>query len=161
MATAWRVRFWVVPAGLVGLAIGLSCCEFRPPLLSAVAYDGKEDVVIHATLRSSDAATIKRRELYARLTVVNCDGSGDRFPTDPPIEGGRIPGHGTAAQGGTVQITGRVPAWIYAKYPKPCVYLEGGGYFSGTVKSGMVPVVRQRSAGPNNSSKPTPLRGAA
>ena len=150
-----------MPAGLVGLAIGLSGCEFRPPLLSAVAYNTEEDVVVYAPLSPSDAATIKRRELYARLIVVNCDGSGDRFPTDPPIEGGRITEHGTAAQGETVQITGRVPAWIYAKYTKPCVYLEGGGYFSGTVKSGIVPVVRQRGAGPNNSSKPTPLRGAA
>ena len=161
MATARHARYRLLSVALVGSMIALSGCQFRPALVSAVAYNDKEDVVVQVALRPSDATTINRRELYARLTVVNCDGSGSRFPADPPIEGGHIPGVSTVAQGDMVQIIGRVPAWIYAKYSNPCVYLDGGGYFSGTLKSTVVPIVRQHEAGPNNSSKPTPLRGAA
>ena len=120
----------------------LSGCQFRPDLLSAIAYDDNEDVVVQVTLRSADAHIIKRRELYARLTVVNCDGKSDGFPADPPIEGGRIMGYEVPIQSDTVRISARVPAHIYAKYSEPCVVLRGGGYFSGTIESGMVRIVR-------------------
>jgi len=162
MRTARRVQYqMIIPVGLVALALSLSGCQFRPEPLSATAYNDKEEVVVQLTLRATDALTITRRELYARLTLINCDGSGGGFPAGPPIEGGRIPGYGTPPQDGTVQITARVPTRIYAQYAEPCVFLNGGGYFTGTIKSGMVPIVRDHGAGPNNSFKPTPLRGAA
>src|SRR5690606_15425934 len=117
----------------VALALSLSGCQFRPEPLSATAYNDKEEVVVQLTLRAADAMTITRRELYARLTVINCDGAGSAFPAGPPIEGGRIPGYDAPPQDGMVQITARVPTRIYAQYAKPCVFLNGGGYLSGTI----------------------------
>jgi hypothetical protein len=162
MAAVRRVNLQFAPiAALVAVILCLTACEFRPALISASAHQEEQDILVQVELRSADVQTIRQRELYARLTVLNCDGSGDAFPMDPPIEGGRIPGASTTSQVGTVQITGRVPVWIYAKYSTPCVFLRGGGYFTGTIKSEMAPVPLKRGAGPNNSSKPTPLRGAA
>ena len=152
----------VLPAYmLVTSMLVLSGCEFRPDPLSAVAYNDNEGVVVQVTIRASDADTIKRRELYVRLNVINCDGTGAGFPADPPIEGGRIPGYDAPIQSGTMQITGRVPTHIYAKYSEPCVFLNGGGYFSGTIESSRVRIVRDPGTGPNNSFKPKPLRGSA
>ncbi|GAB3361751.1 hypothetical protein GCM10027430_35780 [Lysobacter tyrosinilyticus] len=139
----------------------LGGCQFRPDPLSAIAYDDNEDVVVQVALHSADAKTIIQRELYVRLMVVNCGGKSDGFPADPPIEGGRIPGYEVPIQSDTVQISGRVPAHIYAKYSNPCVFLRGGGYFSGSIESGVVRILRDPRAGPNNSFKPKPLRGSA
>ncbi len=133
----------------------LSGCQFRPQPLSAFAYNEKEDVVVKVVIRSADAKIIEHRELYVGLTIVNCDGALDGFPADPPIEGGRIPGYNAQIPSETVEITARVPAHIYAKYPLPCVILKGGGYFSGTIESTMVPVTRDSRAGPNNSFQRT------
>ena len=146
---------------LAASVVLLSGCQFHPDLLSAIAYDDNQDVVVQVVLRSADANIIKRRELYARLTVVNCGGKSDGFPADPPIEGGRIPGYEVPIQSDTVRISARVPAHIFAKYSEPCIFLRGGGYFSGTIESGVVRIVRGPRAGPNNSFKPKPLRGSA
>ncbi len=159
MHTVRRVQHLMIkPVVLAALALSLSGCQFRPEPLAATAYNEKDEVEVHLTLRAAHALTITRRELYARLTLINCDGSGRGFPASPPIEGGRIPGNSTLPQDGTVQITARVPTRIYAQYTKPCVFLNGGGYFTGTIKSGMVPIVRDHGLGPNNSFKPNPLR---
>lgn len=157
-----RMRYKKVGgASLATLVLVLSGCQFHPDLLSAIAYDDNEDVVVQVSLHSADAHIIKRRELYARLTVVNCDGKSNGFPADPPIEGGRIPGYEVPTQSGTVRISARVPANIYAKYSEPCVFLRGGGYFSGKIESGTVRIVRDFRAAPNNSFKPPPLRDSA
>ena len=157
-----RMRYKQIGALCVAApVVVLSGCQFRPELLSAIAYDDNEDVVVQVTLNSADANTIKRRQLYARLTVVNCGGKSGGFPADPPIEGGRILGYEVPIQSDTVRISARVPAHIYSKYSEPCVFLRGGGYFSGTIESGVVRIVRNPRAGPNNSFKPKPLRGSA
>jgi len=41
------------------------------------------------------------------------------------------------------------------------VFLNGGGYFTGTIKSGMVPIVRDHGAGPNNSVGDFPVNPCA
>ena len=146
---------------MVGLLLFTSGCQFQPHLLAATASNDNEQVEVQVTLRAADAETIKRRELYVRATLVNCNSAARGFPADPPIEGGRIPGHDGPLHGSTAQITVRVPANIYARYSEPCVFLNGGGYFSGTIKSSKVPIVLKRGAGPNNSFKPKPLRGSA
>lgn len=119
----------------------LTGCQFRPHPVSAIAYSDDEDVVVQVSIRSSDAQKIKSRELYIRLTIINCDGTGDGYPAPPPIEGGQIPGFDPTANN-AVQITSRVPAHIFAEYKDPCVFLQGGGYFTGTIESDMVPIVR-------------------
>jgi hypothetical protein len=163
MTPAWRMRYrnGLLACLLVAQVFVLSGCQFRPDLLSATAHNDNEDVVVQVTLGAADAKTIKLRELYVRLTIINCNSTAGGFPADPPIEGGRIPGFDAPTQNGRVQIMGRVPAHIYAKYSEPCVFLNGGGYFSGTIESTVVPIVRDPRAGPNNSFKPKPLRGSA
>jgi len=149
----------VTSASLLIIAVlFLTGCQFRPHLQSAIAYTEGQDVMVQVKLRSSDAKTITRRELYFRLTIINCDGTGDGYPAPPPIEGGRIPGFDPSAQSETAQITSRVPAHIFAEYTEPCVFLQGGGYFTGTIESSLAPIVRVLDAGPNNSFKPNPLR---
>lgn len=128
---------------LVAAVPVLSGCQFRPEPLSAIAYNDDNDVVVQVTLRSADAKTIMDRELYFYLKVRSCNGTGNAFPADPPIEGGQIPGFIPPVQDNSVDITARVPAHIFAKYKEPCVFLEGGGYFTGTIESKMIPIVRK------------------
>jgi hypothetical protein len=139
----------------------LSGCQFRPDPLSAISYSENQEVVVRVTLRSADAKTIKSRELYFSLKVINCEGQANGYPAQPLIGNQLTPGFDFPIQGDTVDITGRVPARIFAEYSKPCVFLEGGGYFTGTIKSSAIPIARDPRAGPNNSFKPRPLRGSA
>jgi len=113
------------------------------------------------TLRSADAKSIKHRQLYFSLVVVNCTGGIDRYPAEPQIGGQRIPEFRFPTDGDTVQVVGRIPVKIFGRYPEPCVLLEGGGYFTGTIKSSVAPIVRESGTGPNHSFKPNPLRGSA
>ncbi|RYG94977.1 MAG: hypothetical protein EON58_15155 [Alphaproteobacteria bacterium] len=147
---------------LLGIAtISLSGCQFRPDPLSAVSFSDNKDVVVKVSVRSADAKIIKQRELYFSLTVINCNGSGNGFPAQPSIGGELVPGFDFPIDGDVVQITGQVPAHIFAQYNEPCVLLKGGGYLTGTIKSSVVPIVGATRAGPNNSFKPNPHQDGA
>jgi len=163
MEENWRMRYQKGAAVclLGAAALSLSGCQFRPVPLSALSYNHDQEVVVQVILRSADARTIKHRQLYFSLTVINCNGPANGFPAEPTIGGEPVPNFNFPTHGDTVQVTGRVPARIFANYPQPCVFLEGGGYFTGNIKSSIVPIVRITRAGPNNSFKPNPLRGSA
>ena len=163
MAANWRMRLQTNVAAclLVVATLTVGGCKFSPNLLSATSHSDDQEVVVRVTLRSADARTIRRRQLYFSLKVMNCSGAANGWRAEPTIAGVPAESFDFPTHGDTVQIIGRVPADIYAKYTRPCVLLEGGGYFTGTIESRMVPIVSRPRAGPNNSFKPTPLRGAA
>jgi len=62
------------------------------------------------------------------------------YPARPNIGGDTAGGFHFPINGDSVLITARVPARIYAQYADPCVFLEGGGYFTGTIESKIVPI---------------------
>ena len=145
---------------LGALLLLLEGCEFDPTPLSAVSRSEGSEQVVEVAIKSSDARTIKRRQFYFSVVIVNCAGPSNRYPARPDIGGDSPSGFDFSTEGKSVVITARVPEKIFTQYQHPCALLEGGGYFTGTIKSKVVPV-RRSGAGPNNSSKPTPLRGAA
>ena len=132
----------------LGAALLLSGCQFQPKPVSATSYSDDKDVIVQVTLRAADAQTIKTRELYFSLNVINCDGPANGFPAAPfSIAGKPARGFDFPIQGDTVQIASRVPAHIFAQYSEPCVFLQGGGYFTGTIESIAIPIVRDQRAG--------------
>jgi len=139
--------------------LSLGGCQFRPDVLSASSHSEAQEEIVRVTLRSVDARSIKSRQLYFSLVIVNCTGEVGRYPAEPTIEGHPVPNFSFPTDGDTVEVVGRVPARIYANYPQPCVLLEGGGYLTGTIKSSTTPIVRE--SGPNNLFKPNLLRKSA
>ena len=146
---------------LAALLLLLEGCEFDPTPLSAVSRNEGAEQVVEVAMRPSDARTIKRRQFYFSVVIFNCTAPGNGYPAHPNIGGDTVGGFEFPTSGETVLITARVPTRIFNQYQQPCAFLEGGGYFTGTIKSKVVPVQKISGAGPNNSSKPTPLRGAA
>jgi hypothetical protein len=129
-----------VAFSLAIIASSLAGCRFDPDVFSAQSHRTGDEEFVRVRLRSSDAETIKRRELYFSLVVFNCTGRADRYPAEAFIGGERASDFRFPTAGASVEVTGRVPAWIYAKYRKPCVFLEGGSYLSGTIKSMQLPI---------------------
>ena len=154
-------RLLATVALLAVLLLALEGCEFNPAPLSAVAHSEGAEQVVEVAIRSSDARTIKRRQFYFSVVIFNCTGPSTRYPAHPNIGGDTPGGFKFPIDGETVLITARVPARIFNQYQQPCAFLEGGGYFSGTIRSKVIPLQQVPRAGPNNSFKPTPLRGAA
>ena len=144
---------------IAAAAICIGGCQFRPDVLSARSHSESPDEVVQVTLSSADAKMIKSRQLYFSLVIANCTEDAGGFPAEPTIGGQPVPNFSFPTDGDTVEIIARVPSRIYAKYSKPCVFLQGGGYFSGTIKSSKAPIVRE--SGPNNSFKPNLLRKSA
>ena len=149
---------------IVSLAIGalsLVGCELNPRILSARSHPAGGDEVVQVSLRRQDAARIKNRQLYFRLVVGNCADESDGYPAEAYIGGQRASEFAFSTDSESVQVVGRVPSRIFDAYRRPCVYLRGGGYLTGTIESDPVPILRVLGAGPNNSFKPKPLRGSA
>jgi hypothetical protein len=139
--TRYRKAMWGCLVAVVALA--LVGCEMRPALLSARSHSEAQEEVVQVTLRSADAESIKRRQMHFSLVIVNCTGAEDRYPAEARISGQRIDEFRYPTEGDTVQITGRIPSGIFARYGQPCVLLQGGGYFTGTIKSSRVPIDRR------------------
>jgi hypothetical protein len=139
----------------------LAGCQLKPRILAATSANAGDEQVITVTIHARDAKSIRARQLYTWLVVVNCAGGQGRYPSEPSISGQPVSNFRFPVTGNRVDLVARVPATIYARYPQPCALLEGGGYFTGKIKSSIIPIRKVQGAGPNSSSKPTPLRGAA
>jgi hypothetical protein len=118
-----------------------SACTFRPNIISATANTtSASDTTIHVLLRKRDASIIKRRQLYFSIVAVNCkDGTG-RFPVDPYIAGQSTSEFEFPLSADPIRISGSIPLKIWSDYRQPCVFLEGGGYFTGKIKSSLAPL---------------------
>jgi hypothetical protein len=132
---------------LLSATSALLGCQLRPDILSAHSYRSGNDEIVEVSLQSVDAKKIKNRELYFSVVVVNCTGKLDPFPAESYIDGQRAAEFRFATTGEGVAIVGRVPAKIFNSYQHPCVFLEGGGYLTGTLKSALVPITKRRGYG--------------
>ena len=132
----------------------LSGCTLKPDLLRAESAISGSEVVVTATLRSSDARTIKSRELYFSLVTYECQGGPEGFPAAPYIQGERASTFKFPISGEAVEIVGRVPMAVFAQINEPCLLLQGGGYFTGKILSAPAPIVPV-GAGSNYSLKRT------
>ena len=120
----------------------LSACTFRPSILSARSYSSGGNEFIEVRLRSEDALTLKHRQIYFSLVVVDCDGGNDRFPMEPYISGQRATEFKFPVADTAVIVRGSMPAGIYTLYHKPCVLIQGGGYLLSRAESSSIPVIK-------------------
>ncbi|GAB3101303.1 hypothetical protein [Lysobacter terrae] len=134
----------IVEISSIGLlclaACALTGCELRPHVTSAAARRTGDAELVQVEIPMRDAARIKRRQLYFSIVVINCEGTKKRFAMDPYIDGQRAVEFGFATTGDVAKIAGTMPAHIFDRYVRPCAVLEGGGYFTGRLRSDPVPI---------------------
>ena len=132
----------IVKCSLVGAAIfSLVGCTFRPNLIDAhIRNDGSEKKIIEVTLSADDAKTIKEREIYFSIVVVDCKNYENHFPIKPYIDGKPASNFSFSISGSFVNVQGTIPAKFLVDFPNPCVTLQGGSYFFGKLDSAPVPL---------------------
>jgi hypothetical protein len=124
---------------------------FEPDVMSA-SVEGRaaSDATVHVRLRSEDVSVIKRQEIYFSLVIVNCgdeDLESSRrggYPMEPYIAGQRAAEFKFPLPDGQVDVTGQVPVWLLKQYRQPCVFLEGGNYLGGRMRSKVAPLASRR-----------------
>lgn len=117
----------------------LAACSYKAGLSLATARVVGENVVVEVPLNRQDVRVIKERELYFSIIVVECADKSNRFPLQPSLDGKMIEG-GNFPSTMAVTVYGTMPVSNFQEYVKPCVFLEGGGYFSGNLSSASIPV---------------------
>jgi len=127
---------------LVGAAFfSLVGCTFRPNLIGAhIRNGGDEAKVVEVTLSADDAKTIKDREIYFSIVVVDCKNHENHFPIKPYIDGRPASNFSFSISGSFVTAQGTIPAKFLVGFPNPCVALQGGSYFFGKLDSTPVPL---------------------
>lgn len=136
---------------LIPAASTIVACTFRPEIISAwVQPNSNGDATIYVRLKRQDAATIKRRQLYVAIAVVNCDGDPEKYPIEPYIAGDKVTHFKFPLESKEIDLTGVVPAKIFREYERPCVFLEGGGYFTGKIKTSLAPLITSLPHVPRN-----------
>lgn len=120
-------------------AVTLTGCNYTAALTSVTARIVDANAVIEVPLDQSDVQAIRDRELYFSIVVVECADKSKKFPLQPylnekMIEGGNFPSAAPAT------VYGTMPVSNFQRYEKPCVFLEGGGYFTGKISSPLVSV---------------------
>jgi hypothetical protein len=114
----------------------LAGCTFRPEIKHAwVEKTTGSDAIIHVRLSGQDANVIKRRQLYFSLTVINCKGEPEGYPAEPYISGERATHFNFRIPDNEIEFTGKIPLQSLQRYSSPCILLEGGGYFTGKLRS--------------------------
>lgn len=114
----------------------LAGCTFRPEIKYAwVDQSTGPDAIIHVRISGQDADIIKRRQLYFSLTVINCKGGPEGYPAEPYISGERATHFNFRSSDNEIEFTASIPVKILQQYHSPCVFLEGGGYFTGKLRS--------------------------
>jgi len=120
----------------------LSGCTFRPNIISAtVSQTSATDATVHVKVARPDAAAIKSKQFYFTIAAVNCEGPANKFPIQPSIGGQPATEFMFPLSGQTVEITGTIPERILHQYTRVCVFLEGGSYFKGKIRSNTVPLM--------------------
>jgi len=124
----------------------LSACTFRPNILSARSYSSGDNEIIEIRLRSDDVRTLKNRQIYFSLVIIDCGGGKNRFPMEPYISGQRATEFKFPIAETNVIVTGSMPVKNYALYHRPCALIEGSGYSLNRTASPPIPVVKSRAS---------------
>jgi hypothetical protein len=120
----------------------LAACTFRPDIISAsVRSTSATDATVYVRLKREVASVIKKRQLYFGIIVVNCGTDTDRYPIEPYIGGKNAAEFEFPLPTSVVEVTGNIPLKILREYQRPCIFLEGGGYFTGKMRSASVPLI--------------------
>lgn len=122
------------------VAFALSACTHTAQPISATAHVTGENAVVEVALDQRDVQAIKDLGLYFSIVVVECADKSKNWPLKPYLDGRMIEGGNfPSAKGATVY--GTMPVKGLQEYEKPCITLEGGGYFTGNLSSPLVPVL--------------------
>lgn len=131
----------LVARGFFGVAVLLFAgCTMRPSLLGVESTRVADEQIVMVLLRPDDAERMKRRQIHFAVVVVDCAETRAGYPAEPEIVG-------QPASGGVVRVVGRVPAAVYDRYERPCVFLRGGSYGMARVETAPLPV-ESKSAAP-------------
>lgn len=117
-------------------------CSLRLVPVSAHVKSVLDDEVVEVTLRSSDAKTIKERELYFSIVVVDCEDDRNQFPVQPSVAEQLASDFDFPVAGEFVTFHGSLPRRVLVDIPTPCVFLRGGGYIFGKLESAPMSLVR-------------------
>lgn len=121
-------------------ALILTACAHTVDLTSASARIVDANAVVEVALDQRDVQVIKDRQLYFSIVVVECVDESKKFPLQPFLDGKRLEG-GNFPVAKSATVYGTMPISNFQRYEKPCIFLEGGGYFSGKLSSPLVPVM--------------------
>jgi hypothetical protein len=134
----------LVEHSLVGIAIVLLAgCVDRPNLVAAHVKKGTgKTEIIEVVLTASDAKTIKDREIYFSIVVVDCKNYENRFPIEPYIAGKLASEFNFPVAGEFVIAQGSMPEHVLIGFPTPCIALQGGSYIFGKLESTPIPLIR-------------------
>jgi hypothetical protein len=137
----------LVKYSLIGGAIvSLAGCTFRPNLVGAhVKKGGDNTKIVEVILTADDAKTIKNREIYFSIVVVDCENHENRFPIMPYVAGTPASNFYFPIAGESVTVQGTIPERILADFPKACVALQGGSCIFGKIDSTPVPLSNSSS----------------
>lgn len=122
--------------------IALEGCTLRPELVAAYVRGSDEAEMVEVTLRSGDAKAIKDREIYFSIVVVDCENSQKQFPMRPYIAEQLASKFDFSTSGYYVTFHGSMPQRLLVDYKKPCVFLRGGSFIFGEIKSAPIQLVR-------------------
>ena len=125
----------------LAVVIFLFGCTYEPKIVDA--YDHRttaEESVVVVRVETDVARTIKERELYFSIVVLECQDKSKRFPMEPYIHGHLATEFNYSISDNYVDIYGSIPTQILRQYRTPCVFLEGGGYLGGKIESRAAPL---------------------
>lgn len=149
-------RHWTLRLVFAGAAVAvLAGCEMRPVIASATVERSGGSEVIRVRIPTRDAKAIKRRQMNFYLIVSECAGHDGRSALDATIGGARVAEFRYPTVGEVTTIEGVMPHREFDGYRNPCAMVEGGGYFTGTLRSDPVEIVRHAG---NDMRVRTPAR---
>ena len=125
----------------VGALVG---CTYEPKLESAMVKRRDDKVsLVMVPIAKSVAQKIKNDQIYAKIIVDDCRNIGsERYPLETNI-GDAVDGSFTfKVDSPIIYLSGVGLNRIIDEYKEPCVYLQGGSYFHGRIRSSVVPLKR-------------------
>ena len=135
-----KIRNMLEKFCLLALA-SLTGCTARPSVVSAYSEALGDRQLVRVLLNPDDASLIRDRQLYFSIVLVECSSRDNRFPAEPYIQGKRASNFTFSTTGKHVEFNAEIPQAIFKQYRSPCVFLEGGSYFHGKIKTDPVPLV--------------------
>lgn len=108
---------------------------------ASVHQKTESEATVLVRVRRQDASTIKQKQFYFSIVVINCKGNPNGYPIEPYIAGEKATHFKFDIPAGNVELTGSIPVKILKEYTEPCVFLQGGGYFTGKISSRPAPLV--------------------
>ena len=125
----------------LGIAVlAFTGCTTQPKLIAATVEHSGGTQIVNVTLRAADARLIKSRELYFSIVVFDCKNPDHGLPIEPYVSGQLATRFKFPIEGEFVTVRGSIPSDMHLDFKPACVFLEGGGYLFGKLKSDVIPI---------------------